>query len=101
MDAGFPGDIDVLAIYTLSEEHGKVTLGFEYQAILDEKSSVDETVVALTNHSYFTASNGPTVEGTEVRLASNSILGINPDTLIPDGTFTEHPHVPAATLQPF
>lgn len=53
------------------------------------------------NASYFTVSKALMVEGTEVRLASNSILEINQDTLIPGGTITQHPEVLTGPLQPF
>ena len=106
MDAGFPGDITVNTIYSLTESpstsgSGTISsLGVEYSAVLDASSPVDEAVVALTNHSYFTVSANPTNTGTELRLATNSILGVNPNTLIPDGKIGPHPDLPSGSFAP-
>lgn len=45
MEAGFPGNVDVTVTYSLCNENG---LGLEYYATTDA-----DTIVNLTNHSYF------------------------------------------------
>lgn len=107
MEGGFPGDINVKAIYSLFESDSasgsgrRVTLELEYEATLDDDSSVDEAVVALTNHSYFTVSDSPSVTGTELRLATNSILEVDPANLIPTGQIGSHPDIPSSSFTPF
>lgn len=106
MEAGFPGDITVEAIYSLTESPSSsgsgttYSLGVEYSAVLDATSTVDETVVALTNHSYFTVSPNPTTTGTELAFATNSILEVDPDTLIPNGNLGSHPGLPSGSFVP-
>lgn len=106
MEAGFPGDITVKAIYSLTESPSTsgsgtpVSLGVEYTAVLDANSPVDEAVVALTNHSYFTVSAPSTNTGTELRLATNSILEVNSDTLIPNGKIGQRPDLPSGAFAP-
>lgn len=106
MEAGFPGDITVKAIYSLAESPSAsgsgstFSLGVEYSAVLNANSPVDEAVVALTNHSYFTVSGNSTNAGTELRLATSSILEINPDTLIPNGKIGPHADLPSGSFAP-
>ena len=107
MEAGFPGDIDVKAIFSLTEspsESGSgtpvVSLGIEYEAALSPNSVADETVVSLTNHAYFTVSANPTITGTQVRIATNKMLEVNPDNLIPNGKIAPHPDLPAQAFAP-
>lgn len=45
MEEGYPGNLVVNVLYTLSEDNG---LGIEYTAITDE-----DTIINLTNHAYF------------------------------------------------
>ena len=104
MEAGFPGDITVKAIYSLTESpsasgsRSTFSLGVEYSVVLNVNSPVDEAVVALTNHSYFTVSGNPTNVGTELRLATSSILEVNPDTLIPNGKIGPHADLPSGSF---
>ena len=62
-DAGFPGNMDVAASYRLSEEN---ELTVEYSAHCD-----CDTVLNMTNHSYFNLSGGKTI--------INHLLRINAD----------------------
>lgn len=79
-EEGYPGTVDVSVVYTAgvekSAEGKKIhVLGIEYEATLvgDE---VDETVINITNHSYFNLTGGPTIEGTEVSLSTSEYLPV-------------------------
>lgn len=78
-DEGFPGEVLVKVFYTTGKviENGKevIVLGQEYDAEL--VGGAEETVVNITNHSYFNLSGGPTIEGTVVQLATNSYLPLS------------------------
>ncbi|KAI1136513.1 galactose mutarotase-like protein [Hypoxylon sp. FL0543] len=78
-DEGFPGEIVVKVFYTAGKvaENGKevTVLGQEYEAELT--GGAEETVINMTNHSYFNLSGGPTIEGTEVQLCTNSYLPLS------------------------
>lgn len=78
-DEGFPGEILVKVFYTAGKviENGKevTVLGQEYEAELT--GGAEETVINMTNHSYFNLSGGPTIEGTEVQLCTDSYLPLS------------------------
>ncbi|KAL3426337.1 aminotransferase class-III [Phlyctema vagabunda] len=78
-DEGYPGTVEAEIIYTvgtqLSEGREVRVLGIEYEAKL--VGGADETVVNITNHSYFNLSGLPTIEGTEVTLNTNSYLPVD------------------------
>ncbi|OTA66155.1 galactose mutarotase-like protein [Hypoxylon sp. EC38] len=78
-DEGFPGELLVKVFYTAGKvvENGKevTVLGQEYEAEL--AGGAEETVINMTNHSYFNLSGGPTIEGTEVQLYTDSYLPLN------------------------
>ncbi|KAK9781638.1 putative Galactose mutarotase-like domain-containing protein [Seiridium cardinale] len=78
-DEGFPGEVLVKVIYTTGTHKvdGKdaVVLGIEYEAEL--VGGAEETVVNLTNHSYFNLTGGPTIEGTVVQLCTPSYLPVD------------------------
>ncbi|BFZ60112.1 hypothetical protein YB2330_001134 [Saitoella coloradoensis] len=97
MEEGYPGDLEVKVIYSLKEvQRGGQTvveLGVEYEAELVGGS--DETIVNLTNHSYWNISGGPTIEGTEVVLSTASHLATD-ESLIPTGKIEPHPKIPLA-----
>ncbi|KAL4805276.1 galactose mutarotase-like domain-containing protein [Aspergillus unguis] len=91
-DQGYPGTVELRVYYVVSEEvEGGVPrsiLSIEYEAELvgDE---VDETVVNITNHSYFNLSNGPSAaEGTVAKLATRDYLPL--DNGIPLGQISSH-----------
>lgn len=77
---GFPADLVTYVKYTL----GKNSLSIEYEADIPETSEADETPVHLTNHSYFTISNSPTIEGTVVKAITNEYLELG-DLALPTG----------------
>jgi len=87
-DEGYPGTVDVSVVYTAGTqtEGGKEVrvLGIEYEVKLvgDE---VEETVVNLTNHSYFNLTGKSSIEGTEVTLCTSDYLPLD-DGGIPKST---------------
>ncbi|KAL2166365.1 hypothetical protein VTG60DRAFT_2898 [Thermothelomyces hinnuleus] len=78
-DEGFPGTVEASVVYTVGKQvqDGKevLVLGFEYEAEL--VGGADETVINMTNHSYFNLTGGPSIEGTVVTLATNSYLPVD------------------------
>ncbi|GAW13367.1 hypothetical protein ANO14919_027510 [Xylariales sp. No.14919] len=85
-DEGFPGEVLAKVIYTTGKinEGGKeaIVLGIEYEAEL--VSGAEETVINMTNHSYFNLTGGPSIEGTVVQLCTPSYLPVD-DGGIPTG----------------
>ncbi|EEQ90256.1 hypothetical protein RJZ56_004488 [Blastomyces dermatitidis] len=92
-DEGYPGTVELRIWYTAGKEAGgegkqsKTVLEIEYEVefVGDE---CEETVVGVTNHTYFNLGDGPTIEGTEAVLATDNYLPID-STGIPLGTI-EH-----------
>ncbi|KEY65395.1 hypothetical protein S7711_04292 [Stachybotrys chartarum IBT 7711] len=78
-DQGFPGTVEVKVTYTTGTQDvgGKeaVVLGIEYEAQL--VGGANETVLNVTNHSYFNLSGEPTIDGTQITLATNNHLPID------------------------
>lgn len=78
-DEGFPGALDVKVIYTAGTQQvdGReaTVLGIEYEAQL--VGGADETVINMTNHSYFNLSGDPTIGGTEVTLSASQYLPVD------------------------
>lgn len=68
-EAGFPGNLDIKVIYTLTDDNA---VGIKYEATTDKK-----TVVNLTNHSYFNLSGVP---GSDVL---DQLVMINADNYTP------------------
>ncbi|KAI5467075.1 aldose-1-epimerase [Mariannaea sp. PMI_226] len=85
-EEGYPGTLEVTVIYTTGTQKvdGKevTVLAMEYEATLVD--GADETVVNLTNHSYFNLSGDATIEGTTVTLPTNQNLPVD-DGSIPIG----------------
>jgi aldose 1-epimerase len=75
-EEGYPGNLSVTAVYTLTEDNG---LKLEYTATTDK-----DTVVNLTQHSYFNLSGKGDILNHEVMLASDKFLPVD-STLIPTG----------------
>ncbi len=89
----YPGTVECQVWYTAGKEEGKVVLDVEYEVELvgDECS---ETVVGVTNHSYFTVNPGaPTIDGTSVNLGTDQYLELD-STSIPTGTIKPHISAP-------
>ena len=73
-DNNFPGNVTAKVTYTLLSNN---TLDIQYEATTDK-----ETVINMTNHSYFNLSGDPSKAGT------NMVLYINADNFTPvDNTF--------------
>ncbi|KAL3470816.1 galactose mutarotase-like domain-containing protein [Aspergillus californicus] len=99
-DQGYPGTVELRVYYVVSEEVEdglfRSVLNIEYEAELvgDE---VEETVINITNHSYFNLSGKPSAaEGTIAKLATRDYLPL--DTGIPLGAIEHHG---IDTTQPF
>ncbi|KAK4235806.1 galactose mutarotase-like domain-containing protein [Achaetomium macrosporum] len=86
-DEGFPGTVEASVVYTVGKQvqDGKevIVLGMEYEAEL--VGGADETVINMTNHSYFNLTGGPSIEGTVVTLATNSYLPVDDGGIPTDG----------------
>jgi len=81
-EEGYPGTVDAEVVYTTGTQavEGKEVsvLGIEYTVqLVDDGKGVEETVVNVTNHSYFNLSGNPTIEGTVVSLSTNSHLPLD------------------------
>ncbi|KAJ5594517.1 uncharacterized protein N7459_000725 [Penicillium hispanicum] len=87
-EEGYPGTVEVRVWYTATKEDkggvAKTVLTAEYEVefVGDE---CEETVVNITNHSYFNIGDGPTVSGTTARLSTADYLPLD-ITGIPQGT---------------
>lgn len=77
MEEGYPGNLNVTVVYTLTNDN---SLSIDYTATTDK-----ETVVNLTNHSYFNLTGlKRDILGHEVTILSDSIVPVNKE-LIPTG----------------
>jgi len=79
-EEGYPGTVEASVTYTACTQKtgdGKeaIILGIEYQAEL--VGGAEETVVNITNHSYFNLTGAPSIEGTEVELSTNLYLPVD------------------------
>ncbi|KAI0205918.1 galactose mutarotase-like domain-containing protein [Astrocystis sublimbata] len=85
-DEGYPGEVSVKVVYTTGRvsQGGKeaTVLGIEYEAEL--VAGAEETVINMTNHSYFNLTGGSSIEGTAVQLCTPSYLPVD-DGGIPTG----------------
>lgn len=97
-DEGFPGSVEAQVFYTATttESEGRqiAKLEVEYEAELVGDGDVEETAVAMTNHSYFNLSGSSTIEGTEVTLSTNLHQEVD-DTDIPTGSIKPYPGITA------
>ncbi|KAI9652434.1 MAG: hypothetical protein M1831_006777 [Alyxoria varia] len=101
-EEGFPGRVELRVWYTVFEEsQGRVVLEAEYEAEMvgEQEQGVEETVVAVTNHTYFNPSSNPTVEGIHLTLHATHYLPID-NYSIPTGAISPLtellPDVPAS-----
>ncbi len=75
-EAGYPGNLNVTVIYTLTDQNA---LRIDYTATTDR-----DTVLNLTNHSYFNLDGSADILGHEIQLDGTHFLPID-ETLIPIG----------------
>jgi aldose 1-epimerase len=75
-EEGYPGNLDVTVIYTLTDQDA---LRIDYTATTDR-----DTVLNLTNHSYFNLDGSADILAHEIQLDATQFLPIN-ETLIPIG----------------
>jgi aldose 1-epimerase len=75
-EEGFPGDLSVSAVYTLTADNG---LRLDYTATTDK-----DTVVNLTQHSYFNLAGQGDVLNCDVMIAADKFTPVD-STLIPTG----------------
>lgn len=82
LEQGFPGNLDLSVTYSLTENNELV---IEYYAVSDQ-----ETVINLTNHSYFNLAghSSGTILDHKVKIKANSYTPTNED-LIPTGEIRE------------
>lgn len=80
MEEGYPGNLKVNVTYTLTSENA---LRLDYEAVSDK-----ETVINLTNHSYFNLSGhgAGRIDDQKIMIEADEITSIN-DECIPDGGF--------------
>jgi len=87
-EEGFPGCVEARVYYTATttESEGRqiAKLEVEYEAELTGDDGVEETVLAMTNHSYFNLAGTSSIEGTQVTLSTN-LHQVVDDTDIPTG----------------
>jgi aldose 1-epimerase len=75
-EEGFPGNLSVTAVYTLTDDNG---IKLEYTATTDK-----DTVVNLTQHSYFNLAGKGDILNHEVMMPADKFLPVD-STLIPTG----------------
>lgn len=83
---GYPADLVTNVKFIVTEN----SLAVEFLAEIPESSRKNATPVNLTNHNYFTVSDGPTIEGTVVRTGTNEYLEVD-EQLIPTEKFGKFP----------
>lgn len=87
MEQGFPGNLDITVTYSLTNDNELI---IEYFAVSDK-----DTIVNLTNHSYFNLSghNSGTIENHKVWINANSFTPTD-DNLIPTGEMRDVSNTP-------
>lgn len=96
LDQGFPGKVHAQVKYTPYTHNEKSYVEIEFEAYLDESSPVNETVISLTNHSYFNVAgeDSEDCDGTEIMICTEKCLEHDPQTHIPTGQLSDSPAVP-------
>ncbi|KAF5010683.1 hypothetical protein FDECE_3143 [Fusarium decemcellulare] len=95
-DEGYPGTVEVAVVYTTGTQQvdGKevIVLAMEYEAKL--VGGADETIINMTNHSYFNLSGKETIADTSITLPTANYLAVD-DGLIPTGQIEPYPGITA------
>ncbi|KAM5351821.1 hypothetical protein ACJ41O_004544 [Fusarium nematophilum] len=95
-DEGYPGTVEATIVYTTGTQQvdGKeaIVLAMDYEAKLVD--GADETVINLTNHSYFNLSGKETIADTSVTLPTAQHLPVD-DGSIPTGNPEPYPGITA------
>ncbi|MGY3715718.1 aldose epimerase family protein [Sutcliffiella cohnii] len=81
-DDGYPGNVQITVTYTLTNDN---TLHLQYEAMSEQ-----DTVLTLTNHSYFNLSGDlkSTIEDHTISIKSSKVVELN-EHLIPTGKLLE------------
>ncbi|KAJ5885289.1 hypothetical protein N7495_009799 [Penicillium taxi] len=95
-EEGYPGTVEVRVWYTASKEGEASVLTTEYE-IEFVGNECEETVVNITNHSYFNLGDNPTITGTTAQLSTAEYLPLD-STGIPEGKIA---NFPLDVTQPF
>ncbi|EFR02656.1 aldose 1-epimerase [Nannizzia gypsea CBS 118893] len=96
-EEGYPGTVELRVWYIAGKEAGKTELEIEYEVEFTG-SECDETVVGVTNHSYFNLGDDPTIRDTEAVLSTDKYLPTD-STGIPLGTIESYG--PLRVTEPF
>ncbi|RLV93060.1 Bifunctional protein gal10 [Spathaspora sp. JA1] len=83
---GFPGTLETIVKYTIDDK----SLEAEYEAKLLEGEA---TIVNMTNHTYFNLTDEENTNGTDVKLASDIMMEVDPSSLLPTGKFIKNEKV--------
>ncbi|EKG10615.1 Aldose 1-epimerase [Macrophomina phaseolina MS6] len=100
-EGGYPGAVELKVWYTAYNEDVNgakhTVLETEYEAELVGDDAPQETLIGLTNHTYFNLSGAPTdrtIAGTEVTLSTDQHLPVDSNA-IPTGSIEPYPGVTA------
>ncbi|KAL4894327.1 galactose mutarotase-like domain-containing protein [Aspergillus ambiguus] len=95
-DGGYPGTVEVRVFYAVDEPAQStadaptvVDIEFEVELVGPE-AECDETVVNVTNHTYFNLSGAPTIADTQAQLFTQHYLPLD-HTGIPHGHIAPYP----------
>jgi aldose 1-epimerase len=90
-EEGYPGNLDVAVTYSFNDRN---ELRIDYEATTDR-----ETIVNLTNHSYFNLSGAPDILGHEMMIEADHITPVDAG-LIPTGALLDVTGTPFDFRQP-
>ena len=92
MEEGYPGNLDVDVIYTLTDDN---TIKFDYKATTDKK-----TIVNLTQHTYFNLNGGKSdILSHELVLHADKFIAVD-EALIPTGEIRSVENTPMDFRKP-